>query len=78
MLGLYRASMRFTRWCLRLVTGGWSGIVGCNAATVLCLVGGPLVGSSNDVLSVPFVLAVPLWIVVSVVSYKALKRVVVL
>lgn len=70
MLDLYHAFTRFTRWYLRFVT---SAVAGLFAATALCLGGSRLLGSGDDVMSVLFVLAIPLWIIVSVISYKALK-----
>jgi Na+/H+-dicarboxylate symporter len=69
-MGLYRAFMKFTRWYGRLITSAAAGLM---AAIFLCLGGGKLLGASDRVMAVLIVLAVPLWIVVSVLSYKALK-----
>jgi 4-hydroxybenzoate polyprenyltransferase len=71
MIGaVYRAFMRFTRWYGRLVTSVAAGFM---AAMALCLVGGRLAGSREWATTVLFMLAVPLWIAVSVFAYKALK-----
>lgn len=72
MLAVYRAFMRFTRWYGRLVA---SVVAGLMASMALCLGGGRLAGSGSrdEVTAILLILAVPLWIVVSVISYKVLK-----
>lgn len=62
--------MKFTGWYGRLVT---SAVAGFMAAMLLCLGGGKLLGAGDGVMVVLIVLALPLWIVVTVFSYKALK-----
>ncbi len=69
-MGVYRAFMRFTRWYGRLITSTASGFM---VAMFFCLGGGTLLGGSDGVMVVLIFLALPLWIVVSVFSYKALK-----
>ena len=66
----YRAFMKFTRWYLRLATSAAAGFM---AAMLFCLGGARLGGSRDEVTAVLLVVALPLWIVVSVISYKALK-----
>jgi hypothetical protein len=69
-MGIYRVFMKSTRWYGRLVTSAAAGFM---AAMFFCLGGGKLLGASDRVMTVLIVLALPLWIVVSVFSYKALK-----
>jgi hypothetical protein len=69
IVAMYRSFMRITRWYGRLVT---SIVAGLMAAMLLCLGGGRLAGSGGITLLL-LILAVPLWIVVSVISYKFLK-----
>ncbi len=69
-MGVYRAFMKFTRWYGRLITSAAAGFM---VAMFFCLGGGKLLGGSDGVMMVLIFLAVPLWIVVSVFSYKALK-----
>lgn len=68
-LAVYRSFMRITRWYGRLVT---SIVAGLMAALALCLGGGRLT-DSGEITLLLLILAVPLWIVVSVISYKFLK-----
>jgi hypothetical protein len=71
MIGaVYRAFMRFAGWYGRLVASVAAGFM---SAMALCLGGGRLAGSREWVTTVLFILAVPLWIAVSVFAYKALK-----
>ena len=69
-MAAYRTFMRFTAWYGRLAASAAAGFI---AAMALCLVGGRLAGSRDGVVTVLFLLAVPLWIIVSVISYKFLK-----
>jgi hypothetical protein len=62
--------MRFARWYGRLITSVAAGFM---SAMALCLVGGRLAGPREWVTTILFILAVPLWIGVSVLSYKGLK-----
>ena len=68
----YRAFRKVTRWWGRLVT---SAVAGLMAALLLCL-GGSRLANPSDRDSVAVILlafAVPLWILVFVVSYRFLK-----
>ncbi len=69
-MGAYRGFMRVTRWYGRLVTSAAAGFM---AAMFLCLVGGKLLGGSDGVMLILIALSLPLWIAVSIFSYKALK-----
>ena len=69
-MGVYRVFMKSTRWYGRLVTSATAGFM---AAMFFCLGGGKLLGASDGVMAALMILAIPLWIVVSVLSYKALK-----
>jgi len=69
-MDVYRTFMNATSWYGRLVTSAAAGFM---AAMILCLGGGKLLGASDRVMVFLVVLALPLWIVVSVCSYKALK-----
>ncbi len=69
-MGVYRTFMKFTSWYGRLVTSAAAGFM---AAMLLCLGGGKLLGGSDRVMVFLIILALPLWIVVSVCSYKALR-----
>jgi Na+/H+-dicarboxylate symporter len=66
----YRAFMKFIRWNLRLATSTTAGLM---PAMLFCLGGARLGGSRDEVTAVLLVLALPLWIVVSVISYRILK-----
>jgi len=66
----YREFMRFTHWYSRLVTSAVAGLM----AAMLFLFGGARLGGSRDgMIGVLLFLAVPIWILVSVISYKVLK-----
>jgi hypothetical protein len=69
-VSVYRAFMKFTRWYGRFVTSAAAGLM---AALLFCLGGARLGGSRDRVTGILFVLALLLWIVVSAISYKALK-----
>jgi hypothetical protein len=69
-MGLYRAFRKVSIWCGRVIT---STVAGLMAALLLLLGGGKLLGGSDLVMMFLIVLALPLWIIVSVYSYKALK-----
>jgi len=69
-MGVYRAFIKLTRWYGRLATSAAAGFI---AAMFFCLGGGKLLRAGDGVMAVLIVLAVPLWIVVSVFSYKALE-----
>jgi hypothetical protein len=66
----YRVFMKFVCWYGRLVT---SAVAGLMAALLFCLAGARLAGSGDSVTVMLVILALPLWIVVSVMSYKILK-----
>ncbi len=73
LAGVYRTLMKVARWWGRLVT---SAVAGLMAALVLCLGRGALAGLSNRdrVTVVLMILAVPLCIFVSVMSYRFLRQ----
>jgi 4-hydroxybenzoate polyprenyltransferase len=66
----YRAFMKFAGWYGRLVT---SAALGFMAALALCLVGGRLWSPHDEITAALLIVALPLWITVSVISYKFLK-----
>lgn len=66
----YRTFMKFIRWNLRLAT---SAVTGLMAAMLILFCGARLGGERDGVIAVLLVLAVPVWLVVSVISYRVLK-----
>jgi len=66
----YRAFMKFIRWYARLIT---SAVTGLMAAMLFLFGGARLAGSRDEVTAVLLVLALPIWIAVSVISHRILK-----
>ena len=68
----YHAFMKFARWYGRLITSAVAGLV---AALAICLIGGRVIGPHyrDQVTAILAILALPVWILVSVISYRFLR-----